>query len=69
MLQDRLGITPTDNGVSLINAARQWCGWKAQGWQNYQVVDATTLGQNNRKDLPETVEIAIDVYCPEFSGR
>ena len=69
MLQDRLGITPTDNGVSLINAARQWCGWKAQGWQNYQVVDATTLGPNNRKDLPEMVEIAIDVYCPEFSGR
>jgi len=69
MLQDRLGITPTDNGVSLINAARQWCGWKAQGWQNYQVVDATTLGANDRKDLPEMVEIAIDVYCPEFSGR
>ena len=69
MLQDRLGITPTDNGVSLINAARQWCGWRAQGWQNYQVVDATTLGPNNRKDLPEMVEIAIDVYCPEFSGR
>lgn len=69
MLLDRLGITPTDNGVSLINAARQWCGWKAQGWQNYQVVDATTLGTNNRKDLPEMVEIAIDVYCPEFSGR
>lgn len=68
-LQDRLGITPTDNGFSLINAARQWCGLKAQGWQNYQVVDATTLGPNDRKDLPEMVEIAIDVYCPEFSGR
>ena len=68
-LQDRLGITPTDNGVSLINAARQWCGLKAQGWQNYQVVNATTLGSNDRKDLPEMVEIAIDVYCPEFSGR
>ena len=69
MLQDRLGITPNDNGVSLINAARQWCGWKAQGWRNDQVMDATTLNGNSRKDLPDMVEIAIDVYCPEFSGR
>lgn len=68
MLQDRLGITPTDNGVSLINAARQWCSLKAQGWGNSQVTNATTLSGNDRKDLPEMVEIAIDVYCPEFSG-
>ncbi|MGK2852643.1 MAG: DUF732 domain-containing protein [Microbacteriaceae bacterium] len=68
MLLDRLGITPSDNGVSLINAARQWCSLKAQGWGNGRVVNETTLDGNNREDLPEMVQIAIDVYCPEFSG-
>lgn len=68
LLLDRLGITPSDNGVSLINGARQWCSLKAQGWGNGQIVNATTLDQNSRKDLPEMLQIAIDVYCPEFSG-
>lgn len=68
-LLDRLGITPLDNGVSLINAAHQWCSWKAQGWGNGQIVDATNLGDNDRKLLPEMVAIGIDVYCPELSGR
>jgi len=31
-------------------------------------VNATTLSENNREDLPEMIEIAIDIYCPEFSG-
>ena len=68
MLQDRFSITPSDNGASLINGARQWCSLKAQGWGNGQIVNATTLSENNREDLPEMIEIAIDIYCPEFSG-
>lgn len=66
MLQDRLGFTTSDHGVSVINGAQQWCTWKAQGWGNDQIVDQSAASQISRDDMRKLVEIAIDVYCPQY---
>jgi hypothetical protein len=66
MLQDRLGITPVDD--SLVRVGHQVCAWKEQGWWNDKIVDAIN-SPNPRDDEQVMVEMAIDVYCPQYSGR
>jgi hypothetical protein len=63
-LQDRLGMTPVDD--SLVRAGHQVCDWKAQGWWNDKIVDAIN-SPNSRADEQVMVEVAVDVYCPQFS--
>lgn len=63
MLQDRLGITPVDN--TLINAGHQMCVWKSQGWTTSQIVEATN-SPNSPDEEQTIVEIAVDVFCPQY---
>ena len=62
-LQDRIGITPTDN--TLIGAAHQICEWQAQGWTVQQMTDAIN-SPNPPDDERIIVETATDVYCPQY---
>jgi len=62
-LQSRLGITPVDD--SLVQAAQQVCTWKAQGWRTDKIIDAMH-SPNSRDDERMIVEIATDVYCPQY---
>ncbi len=63
MLQDRLGITPSDG--TLLAGGRQVCALRATGQSLDQIVDGMN-SPNPREDERVIVETAVSVFCPQY---
>ncbi|WP_111509849.1 DUF732 domain-containing protein [Mycobacterium kyogaense] len=66
-LKDRYGIVPGGgSGQSAIAAAPTLCSWKAQGWNDDQILAA--IDSTNTPEVEQAIlETSIAVYCPQFS--